>query len=332
MTKPTTSRDVSIIEGGSARRIYENTQSAIKDGKLAPDLSISRTNAFSSPFEFLFVVEGFNIREGLNTDKIRMFADRYKEGKFVPPLEVMPKAGRFQVLDGHHRYFAAELAISEGAVLARLDLQIFEGDEREAVLRMIESTESEQLSPIEKAVAYKRLKTQGMTVEEIATARKQTPLQISKMIMLANAPVRVKEAVRLGQISPTTAMDILVECEKTGQDATKVLEAAIIHAKSVGKERVTPKSVKAVSTKPKALPRKHVDTAIGTLLGSTFATQLRSALPVDAEAKDDDVVELKLPAALGRDLLAALEELEKFKAAQAVPKTDASQQDEGSAE
>ncbi len=317
-------RDLSLVTGGSARKIYETTQELIKTDKLAPEMSITRTNQFHAPFDFLYVQEGFNIREGLNEEKIRMFAELFKAGKYVPPIEVIAVAGRFQVLDGHHRYYGAELAIKEGATIARITLSIFDGDQNEAILRMINSAEGERLTPLEKAGAYQRLRNQGMTVEEIAAARCQSALQISKVLRLATAPIRVKQVVREGLMSATAVIDILIDCEKTGADASVMVDQALANAASSGKARATAKHVKGSSTpKAKPLPRKHVDSAIGTLLNSNFADQLRSALPAEAADGESGEVEVKIPASMGRDLLAALEELFKAKAAQESPEGNA---------
>lgn len=84
-----TQRDLSQVTGGSARKIYETTQELIKKNQLSSEMSITRTNQFHAPFDFLFVKEGFNIREGLNEEKIRMFAELFKSGKYVPPIEVI---------------------------------------------------------------------------------------------------------------------------------------------------------------------------------------------------------------------------------------------------
>lgn len=185
------------------------------------------------------------------------------------------------------------------------------------MLRMINSAEGERLTALEKAGAYQRLRNQGMTVEEIATARGQSALQISKVLKLATAPLRVKQVVREGLMSATAAIDILIDCEKTGADASATVDQALATAASSGKVRATAKHVKSGSgSKTKPLPRKHVESAIGTLLNSNFADQLRSALPADdAEGESGDVA-VKIPASMGRDLLAALEELYKAKAAQ----------------
>ncbi len=327
-TQEQASRDISNVIGGSARTIYESAQKQVNDGKLDKSMGLSRSNQFSAPFDYLFVQEGFNIRERLNEARIRMFAECYKAGKFVPAMEVIPKEGRFQILDGHHRYYGAKIAIEEGALIARLDLVIFEGDEREAILRMMNAADSERLTALDKASGYLRLRRAGMTVEEIAEARNQSPLQIKKMLLLANAPVEIKEAVRTDRIKASPAIEILSECERTGKNPVQLLNAAIQASVELGKGTVTPKAIKSATKKPKALPRKHVERAITTLMSSTFTTQLRNAVPADVKPDDNGMVELKLPATDLKDLLAALEELEKAKAKNEVnPEQDKGKKD-----
>jgi len=328
-TQEQNNRDISKVVGGSARSIYESAQAQVKSGELDPSLGLSRSNQFSAPFDYLFVQEGFNIRERLNEARIRMFAESYKAGKFVPALEVIPKEGRFQILDGHHRYYGAKIAIEEGALLARLDLVIFEGDEREAILRMMNAADSERLTALDKASGYLRLRRAGMTVEEIAEARNQSALQIKKMLLLANAPVEIKDAVRSDRIKASPAIEILSECERTGKNPVQLLNAAIQASVELGKGTVTPKAIKSATKKPKALPRKHVEKAITTLMSSSFTTQLRSAVPADVKPDDDGMVELKLPATELQELLAALEELEKAKAKNEVPSDQGKENKDG---
>lgn len=125
-------------------------------------------------------------------------------------------------------------------------------------------------------------------------------------------------------MSATAVIDILIDCEKTGADASVMVDQALANAASSGKARATAKHVKGSSTpKAKPLPRKHVDSAIGTLLNSNFADQLRSALPAEVADGESGEVEVKIPASMGRDLLAALEELFKAKAAQESPEDNA---------
>lgn len=312
--QPTSNRDISAVIGGSARTIYESAQKQVNEGNLDKSMGLSRTNQFHAPFEYLFVQEGFNIREKLNPARIRMFAECYKAGKFVPPMEVIPKNGRFQILDGHHRYYGAKIALEEGAHLARLELLIFEGDEREAILRMMNAADSERLTALDKASGYLRLRRSGMTIEEIAEARNQSAVQIKKMLLLANAPVEIKDAVRELRIKASPAIELLSECERTGKDPVALLNAAMQASVELGKGSVTPKAIKTASNKPKPLPRKHVDKAITTLMSSAFTTQLRNAVPADVKPDDKGMVEVKLPATDLKDLLAVLEELEKAKA------------------
>lgn len=302
------------VTGHTARKMYEQAQEAIKKGELPAEMGITRNNSFLAPLEYLYVVDGYNVREELKDKKIRMFADRYKLGLYVPPIEVRAINGRFQVIEGHHRYHGAHLAKEEGASLARLSLVIFEGDENEAILRMMNSAEGEKLSPLEIAGGYKRLINQGMTEKEIAAARQQSTIQIVKMLKLANASLAVKALIRDGSISATRAIEIIEDCERDGGDPVAIMKDDIAFAKSQGKERATKKHSATARSKPKALPRKHVESAISTLLESNLAQQLRDSLPAeDAENADSDLP-VTFKASEARQLLAALEEMNKFKA------------------
>ena len=44
-----------------------------------------------------------------SADNMKRFADKIKAGEKIKPLIVTPKDGKYLILDGHHRYFAAKI-------------------------------------------------------------------------------------------------------------------------------------------------------------------------------------------------------------------------------
>lgn len=313
------SKDISTITGNSARQIYEQSQAKIRSGELDPTLALSRKNQISAPYDYLYVLPGFNLREKLNPKRIRRYADLYKKGAKMPALVVFAKSGRFMVIDGHHRYEAIGLAISEGALIERVEIIEFDGSEADALIFMYDAADGERLTAIEKAKGYQRLLDQGLTLEEIAIARDQSQLQIKQMLMLWNAPEVIKDAVRANKVSATAVIHLLIECQRNKTDPVEIIAASIEKAAAAGKTKATAKTFRETVNKPRPLPKKHVTAAIGSLMQSSITTQLRTALPAieDGTQGSKEPISITLPADVGRDLLAALEQLEKAKERQA---------------
>ncbi|WP_238348310.1 ParB N-terminal domain-containing protein [Pseudomonas sp. RW10S2] len=149
----------------------------IKDGE------VRRADAMKVQLEDLHEEPGFNLRtegEALESG-IDSLAEFIAAGGQIPPLEVRPRAeGGVWLVDGHRRRRALLKLDAAGrlprtpnkenpAILeAWVPVIAFEGSDADRVARIITSQENEKLSPLELAEGYKRLRSFGWSVEQIA--------------------------------------------------------------------------------------------------------------------------------------------------------------------
>ncbi|MDF0733577.1 ParB N-terminal domain-containing protein [Pseudomonas entomophila] len=270
----------------------------IKDGE------VRRADAMKVQLEDLYEEPGFNLRtegEALEAS-IDSLAEFIAAGGQVPPLEVRPRAeGGVWLVDGHRRRRALLKLDAAGrlprtpnkenpAILeAWVPVIAFEGSDADRVARIITSQENEKLSPLELAEGYKRLRSFGWSVEQIAKKVAKTRQHVEQVLTVGNANTDVQNLVAAGHVSATTAAQVVRE---HGDGAGQVLGAELEKAQASGKKRVTAGTIKGPSI-PK-LRLEAVHTASRNLIASL-------------DAIDEDSRSLTISTALVIQLRKALE-------------------------
>jgi ParB family chromosome partitioning protein len=196
-----------------------------KQGK---ELDIKVNKTFLVPLEHIFIEEGFNIRE-LDSEHIDSISAAYSDGLPVPAIVVQTVGNRFKVVDGAHRYTAALIA---GVV--RLECKEFSGNSQDMVALMVTSSQGRNLTPLERAKAYIRLKNFGMTADEIAIKVNRSRVDIDNHLILLSAPEDVKAAVKRGEMAYT--MVVTQMRSKSGKGEEK-LSKAVATAKKTGAKK-----------------------------------------------------------------------------------------------
>ena len=246
----------------------------IKDGDL------KRADAMKARLEDLHEEPGFNPRaEGDELEEsIDALADFIFAGGQIPALEVRPRAdGGMWVVDGHRRR-RAYLKLDQAGRLPRvpskddperleawIPIVPFEGNDAERVARVITSQEGKKLSPLELADGYKRLTAFGWASDQIAKKIGKTRQHVEQVMTLGNANTDVQQLVASGQVSATTAVQVV---RQHGEDAGKVLGGELQKAKATGKSKVTAGSMRGPTT-----PRQRLEAV------RTAAQELMKALP-----------------------------------------------------
>jgi ParB family chromosome partitioning protein len=196
-----------------------------KQGK---ELDIKVNKTFLVPPEHIFIEEGFNIRE-LDQDHIDSIAAAYSDGLPVPAIVVQTVGNRFKIVDGAHRYTAAVIA---GVV--RLECKEFNGNAQDQVALMVTSSQGRNLTPLERAKAYTRLKNFGLTADEIALKVNRSRVDIDNHLILLTAPDDVKDAVKRGDMAYSTVVTQLRS--KSGKGEEKLSKAVAV-AKTTGAKK-----------------------------------------------------------------------------------------------
>lgn len=189
---------------------------------------------FMVPLSELYVQPGFNVRD-IDAEQVEGFRKAYVAGEFVPPLAVEVTSQGVKIIDGHHRYHGALLA-DEGRGEIRPECKDFIGSEADKVAFMITSSQGRQLSPIERAQAYQRMRNQGLSNGEIAEKVKRSVSDVSQHLQLIECEQPIKDMVKSGEMGFTTAVALQKE---HGPEAGKVALEMKQKAVASGKTKVT---------------------------------------------------------------------------------------------
>lgn len=194
--------------------------------QLTKDGVLKRADAYKIHFTDIVVEPGFNTREegGRLEAHVKALFDFIMGGGQVPPLEVVPTADdKVKLVDGHCRHRAYGLAIKAGAPIEWIEVRQFQGNEVDRTARIVSSNEGLQLTQLEVARVYKRLRGYGLGPEEIALKAGKTRQHVDQLLILADAPHQVQELVTAGAVSATEAIKIT---RRHGEAAGDVLAKA----------------------------------------------------------------------------------------------------------
>lgn len=165
------------------------------------------------------VEKGFNVRgvalseseywaQEQVVEHIDSIAQAYAAGDYIPPLVVQFRVSdqKAVVRDGHHRFKALQLAIERGADIRFVNVTEFKGDEQKQQLLMLKSSNSIQLSPVERAEIYNRLYEWGSNYEEIANMVGMSAAHVIQYMKIYNLPLEKKKLLQLGKLSVNAAL------------------------------------------------------------------------------------------------------------------------------
>lgn len=306
---------------GLLDRMYSNAET--RDG-------ITTKKTYSVPRAKLRVVPGFNVRD-IDQDHVNALADMYRKGKELPPLVVcVADDGMIDIVDGEHRYWASGLA-----EMLRVPVLEFEGTEAEKIALAISSSQTRQLTPVQRAMAYLRLHQRGWTDKEIADEVARSEGDVANHLLLAKCGEAVHEAVKAKEVSATAIIDLarkhtplkvwgLLEPHLT---AARAEVAAAQPAQTVATAPATPDEgavpAKArAAAKPKAAAKKAKKVkVIGSQLLFSKADAMRLAelstaiewvgtagpsddLKAMGKHKDDEVFTLRMPGGVAKEFFA----------------------------
>jgi ParB/RepB/Spo0J family partition protein len=182
-----------------------------KQSQNEADKKTARNNSISIDKSLIRLVPGFNLRTTLTEEHIANFEHSYRTGMYVPPIvvRVVEIDGELvaEVLEGHNR-FVAMMRVDE---LNLVEVNEFKGNDVEAVILMLTSSQGKPLNPIEKADGYARLVSYGMSPSDIARKLNISPTSVSQNLSLNKMPYRLKNMIKDKMISATLAREYFTE-------------------------------------------------------------------------------------------------------------------------
>lgn len=212
------------------------------------DLAESKRDLLMIDPRKIKVKEGYNLRD-LTTPEAQAELQKLK-GSIASigvqqPLTVRLIGDDIFVVAGHRRLAATMLAIEDGAAINSVPcIPIPKGmGEDDLCADLIVSNSNDPLKALEVAAGIKRLCAFGWEKPQIAERCGFGSVQtVDNYLALLSAPEDVKSMVRSGEVSPSTAREVV---RKHGDKAGETLAAAKVQAASEGKSRITPAHVKA---------------------------------------------------------------------------------------
>lgn len=168
----------------------------------------TRRDMFYVGFEFLQVVENFNVRKDYGD--LEALASSIQENGVKVPLRGYKKGDNYFVTDGHRRYAALKLLKERGLeIQAPFVVETKDYNEEKRVLDMLITNEGKALLPIEEAEVYSRLIAYGWSKQKIATKASKSISHIDNMLLLSSAPKSLKNEVVDKKITSSDAVKLL---------------------------------------------------------------------------------------------------------------------------
>ncbi len=148
-------------------------------------------------------------RQNFDTEALEALADSIREHGILSPIVVVKEEDKYKIVAGERRWRAAKIAELDKvpAIVRTLDAQ------NRLELSIIENAQREDLSAIELATAYAKLKSQfNLSEEEIAKRVGKKKTSVENTMRLLNLPDFAKKAMREHKLSegvmrPLVAMD-----------------------------------------------------------------------------------------------------------------------------
>jgi ParB family transcriptional regulator, chromosome partitioning protein len=187
--------------------------------------------------------QGYNTRDMSSPETlahIRAMVDSILDNGTAsfPPITIKQVDGEVVVYAGHCRRRAFSIAKAEGAPIKGIPALITKQSVEELALDLLTSNNGLPLTPLEKAAVVKRLLTFSWTQADIARKLGMSQTYIGNLVALIGAPAAVKEMVAKGEVSATTAIQVV----KEGEDKVKELTELVANGeKATNKKLKKPK-------------------------------------------------------------------------------------------
>jgi ParB family transcriptional regulator, chromosome partitioning protein len=246
MTPAATSKRKSLGRGLSALLGEKQTETA--DGQ-------SLSGLRSLPIADLHPCR-YQPRRRFAEQQIKELAQSVREKGILQPLVVRPNPdqhGSYEIICGERRWRAAQLA-----QLHELPVVVREFTDQETLeIALVENLQREDLTPLEEADAYQRLKDEfGHTQEELADGIGKSRSHVANMIRLLSLPEAVKAMLADDQLTAGHARALL-----TAKDAIELAEIVVSKSLSVREtEALVAKAGTSSQTKIQAKIVKDADT------------------------------------------------------------------------
>lgn len=152
-------------------------------------------------------------RSSLPVEELEELAASVRVHGILQPIVVRPSGDGYEIVAGERRWRAAVLA-----GLATVPAVVRQVGELESLaLALVENLQRQDLNPVERARAYRRLSQEfGLSQQEIARLVGRSQPAVANALRLLSLPQDVLEAVEKGELSEAHAR-LLLEVEDPGR-------------------------------------------------------------------------------------------------------------------
>lgn len=219
----------------------------------------AKGSPFLAPVENIRVMDGFNVRvtgTPAAEEAMEELVNSILTNGFYPskPLSVFVAAdGDANVLyvkDGHRRFEAiqrANAAITEANAVEGAEQRDLittvpviaspAGSISDMMIEMAQSNTGAPLTMFEKGLLAKRLLDDDMAKDDIASRLSMTERHLNNVLLLADAPAKLRDLIVADKITPTAALKLMRDPKTAAAKATEMVKAS----EAKGKAKAQPK-------------------------------------------------------------------------------------------
>lgn len=159
-----------------------------------------------------------NVREQL--EGIGPLASSIRSRGVLQPLIVNQVRGAYLVTDGHRRLAAAKLAM----VPAVPCLVTSGAGPRDVIATMCAAAMHQELTPLEQARAFERLRSEGMSTKDVALSTGYSPKLVRQRLLLLTLPDEAQDLLEQGTLTVTAAAELAATL-RTGSNGSAPVRA-----------------------------------------------------------------------------------------------------------
>lgn len=220
--------------------------------KIMADIRMGTVDIYMVPPSAIKIRPGFNearLADPEYPNNVRMIADSIKSNGFYRdrPLVICATTDGLILSDGHTRFDAVMLAISEGFKVEAIPVVNEERGttEEDRDVALVTRNNGTRLTPMGEALVLKRLLGRGVPETDAGGRLGFGTAKIRMLLDLVGAPKPIRDQVKSGTVSATLAVATL---RSEGKDAVATLAKAEREVRKAGKTKVMRKHIPAEQT------------------------------------------------------------------------------------
>lgn len=193
----------------------------------------------------LIIDEKKNIREDYGNIE-ELMNSIVQNGVRNPVKAFTDKDGKIHLREGFRRMRAVNLASKAGKKIERVPVILDERkmSEEERTLEFLINNDGKPFTMLEQSEVIKQLLNFGLKITEVVSRTGKARGYIENLILLANAPTKIRDYIKSGKISAHAVIQIMQALKGDESKLLEEVETAMKAAKESGKEKATPKHVK----------------------------------------------------------------------------------------